>query len=793
MSGGMTSFSRLLRQLRNVASLSQEELAERAGLSARGISDLERGLRQAPRPETVRLLADALALSEGDRAALLAAARPAVLHEGGVERAQPALVLLPVPLTRLIGRQDELAALQKMIASHDGRLVTITGPGGTGKTRLALEVAATMIDHYVDGVIFVDLSPLTDPGLVIPTIAAALGVHEAAGRPLFDTLASVLAPKRLLLILDNCERVLAAAREITTLVSGSPGLTILGTSREPLHARGEREFPLLPLPLPATDYLPASAELAHIPAIALFVERATESLPDFALTTDNASSVAAICQRLDGLPLAIELAAARVKVLPPTAMLARLEQRLPLLTGGGRDLPERQRTMRDAIAWSYDLLAPEEQTLFRRLAVFAGGFTLASAEAVADPEGDHSVLDGVVALVEQSLLRQAPSTDEGPRYLMLETVREFGLERLVVAGEEDNARRRHAEHFLTLSNDAIHGIHILEDVESLSPFLIEQDNMRLALTWFEDRGESEALLRLSAILSALWFQRGLYSEVLQWVEHALQQSTGVVSVSRVQALNGAGMLALFQGDYARAARCFDEALVVARALGDAVLVGHAMNYAALVSYRRREFDRAADLLHQAHRLLIGSSSASFDNAQGAMALHALGDVALAQGQFDQAAIHYGEAIDLLHETRYAWGLSDAQAGLAGVHYCTGDFTQAAALYEESVGRSHDINLVPLLVSALLGLAGIAAETGHLETGARLFGAAEGIAETLGMPIFPRDLPVRNRSLTRLTSALGEKSLAATRVTGRKMSINEAIAEAQRVADAVAATVSAECG
>ena len=264
--------------------------------------------------------------------------------------------------------------------------MTLTGPGGTGKTRLALEVGAEALDRYPDGVFFVDLSPLTDPALVVPTIAATLGVREVVGQPLLQTLSGFLADKRLLLLLDNCERVLAAAPDVAALLAASPTVSILATSRASLHIRGEREFPLLPLPLPAADRLPPLEELAQVPAVALFVELASASRPDFALTAENAAAVAAICRRLDGLPLAIELAAARVKVLPPAALLARLEQRLPLLTGGGRDLPARQRTMRDAIAWSYDLLAPEEQALFRRLAVFAGGFTLDAAEAVAGAE-----------------------------------------------------------------------------------------------------------------------------------------------------------------------------------------------------------------------------------------------------------------------------------------------------------------------------------------------------------------------------------------------------------------------
>ena len=292
-----------------------------------------------------------------------------------------------------------------------------------------------MADAFPDGVTFVDLSPLTDPTLVVPTIAAALGVREAMDRSLLETLSTVLAPQTLLLVLDNFERVLRAAADIVALLSASPNLTVLVTSREPLHVQGEHEFPVLPLPLPPPDDVHVVAELAQIPAVTLFVERARATQPTFTLTVDNAVAVAAICRRLDGLPLAIELAAARVKVLPPLALLNRLGQRLPLLTGGGSDLPTRQRTMRDAIAWSYDLLTADEQALFRRLAVFAGGFTLSAAEAMAAPDQYLSVLDGVGALVEQSLVRHTAGSEAEPRFLMLETVREFGLEQLAAAGE----------------------------------------------------------------------------------------------------------------------------------------------------------------------------------------------------------------------------------------------------------------------------------------------------------------------------------------------------------------------
>ena len=393
---------------------------------------------------------------------------------------------LSIPPTSLIGRGDEVTALLAALASGS-RLLTLTGPGGTGKTRLAMEIGAEALDRYPDGVFFVDLAPLTDPALVIPTIATTLGVREVVSQPLFQTLSGFLMDKKMLLLLDNFERLLAAAPDVGALLATSPQLAVLATSRGSLHVRGEREFPLLPLPLPAADHLPPLEVLAQVPAVALFVDLASATQPNFSLTSENAVAVSAICRHLDGLPLAIELAAARVKVLPPAALLARLKQRLPLLTGGGRDLPARQRTMRDAIAWSYDLLAPVEQALFRHLAVFAGGFTLDAAEAVAASQGDLWILDGVVTLVEQSLLRQMPAVGDEPRYQMLETVREFGLERLEGAGEDRRGPAATWRHFLPLADEPdprnadLHGPRELR--RRVAP---EQDNMRLALSWFDD-------------------------------------------------------------------------------------------------------------------------------------------------------------------------------------------------------------------------------------------------------------------------------------------------------------------
>jgi predicted ATPase/transcriptional regulator with XRE-family HTH domain len=783
------SFGELLRQVRSAASLSQEELAQRSGLSVRGISDLERGARSAPRLETVRMLADALGVGQDDRSALLAAARPALLGGAGADHVRPALPSVPTPLTRLIGREVEIGALRTILQRDDVRFVTLTGAGGTGKTRLAIAVAAEMGDAFPDGVVFVDLSPLTDPTLVVPTIATSLGVREVVDQSLSETLSSFLTSKQLLLVLDNCERILAAAPDITTLLAACPGLSVLATSREPLHVRGEREFPVPPLPLPATTPLLELGQFASAPAIALFVERAEESQPEFTMTTENMAAVAAICRRLDGLPLAIELAAARVKILPPQALLVRLEHRLPLLTGGGRDLPARQRTMRDAIAWSYDLLSPDEQALFRRLAVFAGGFTLASAEAVAAADGRLAVLDGLVALVEQSLVRQMPGAGAEPRYQMLETVREFGLERLVSSGDADDARQRHSEHFLRVSADLMQASTILMDHASLMRVVAEHDNVRLALVWYDQHGEIDALLQLSSLLYGLWFSRGLYREGVQWVDRALERSQREPSSALIRALDGAGTLAIFQGDYVRATSFIEEGLALAQVLGDPSLMSEALTYAAFLAYRHRAFARAEELLAEARHILAGSAESEpgalpFLTLGGVVPFFHIGDLALVQGQFAQAATEYEEAIALFQAAGSETGLRDMQAGLAAVRYLTGDVPQAAALYGESLQQSHAMAFWPLVVSSLLGLAGIAIEVGDPVGGARLLGAAEGIASSLGAVMYTRDYPVHDRVLATVRLALDEQRFANVRETGRALSIEVAIAEALTVAEAV---------
>jgi tetratricopeptide (TPR) repeat protein len=445
-------------------------------------------------------------------------------------------------------------------------------------------------------------------------------------------------------------------------------------------------------------------------------------------------------------------------------------------------LPARQQTMRDAIAWSYDLLAPAEQALFRRLAVFAGGFTLAAAEAVADVERALFVLDGVIALVEQSLLRQMPGVGDEPRYQMFETVREFGLEQLAAAGEANDARQRHADHFLNIAANLQHGIRMTEDLTRLSP---ERDNVRLALTWFDEHGDADALMRLSMLLYGVWFAPGLQREGWQWIDRALNRSSTAASAPRVLALAAAGNLALFQWDYARAATYITEGLALSRALGDPLLVGGALHMAGLLSYRRGAYGEAEVLLNEALRVLRGLGDTVPDAPRDeGLALLVLGHTALAQEQFERAAMRYEEALARFQAGGFLWGPIDAMTGLAAVHYCTGDLAQAAALFVQGLDHARNRNIALIVASALIGLAGVAAASEQPATGAALLGAAEGVLASLAAPIRPKDQPVRERGLAALTTALGEGQLALALQAGRALSVDEAIAQARAVGESV---------
>jgi predicted ATPase/DNA-binding CsgD family transcriptional regulator len=472
--------------------------------------------------------------------------------------------ILPALLSSLLGRERETATLHKLLTRADVRLVTITGPGGVGKTSLALHVVHEIRDAFEDGVFFISLAPINDSTLIIPTIAQALGVTESPNRLLLDSLKDFLRKKQMLLLLDNFEQIVSAAPLLTELLNACAGLQMLVTSREALHLRGEHEFPLEPLAL--SDQISIES-LYQSPGIALFVQRVQAVQPDFQLTEENAPAVTKICARLDGLPLALELAAARIKLLPPKTMLERLqESSLQMLTRGARDLPARQRTLRSAIQWSYDLLEDEEKYTFRWLAAFIGGFTLEAARIVIEPSASLDVLE---SLVGKSLVRQT-EMDGAPRLSMLETIREFGLEKLNHTHELESARRAHATYYLTFAEDAERELTGADQKSWLQRLEREQDNMRAALQWAIEHSEVEFAQRMAGALQPFWFRRGRWSEGRRWLEHSLViESNATLNQSvRANALYGAGMLARFQGDLVRARMLCEQSLEIYRSLAD---------------------------------------------------------------------------------------------------------------------------------------------------------------------------------------------------------------------------------
>ncbi len=520
------TFGALLRRYRLNAGISQEELADRAGLSVRGISDLERGVRRTPQRETVRLLAEALGLSEAERldlerfvgrrrgAALVPSMPPDVPPSGTIN--------LPVPSTPLVGRQRETAAVRELILDLGARLVTLTGAGGVGKTRLALRIAEELSGAFTQGVHFIPLSSIAEPTLLASEIAHALGVSETSGQGPEEALAGYLRDRQVLLVLDNFEHLLDGAPLAARLLAVSPELRVLVTSRALLRLTGEHEFPVPPLELPAEGGVADVRALARSEAISLFVQRARAARPTFELNANNATAVSRICRRLDGLPLAIELAAARIRILPQEAMLGRIDHSLALLTGGARDLPERQRTLSAAIDWSYDCLDEKERILFARLAVFAGGWTLDAAEAVCDPERALDVMDGMESLVEQSLIRLSGDHGAEPRFRMHATMREYALLRLEQCGEAEDVRRRHAEYYVTLAQRADLELQGASQAEWLERLEREHDNLRAALSWLLDRGEAETVLRAATAVWRFWQTRGHYSEGQLWLERGLE-------------------------------------------------------------------------------------------------------------------------------------------------------------------------------------------------------------------------------------------------------------------------------
>jgi predicted ATPase/transcriptional regulator with XRE-family HTH domain/tetratricopeptide (TPR) repeat protein len=624
------SFGALLREFRLAARLSQEALAERAGMSARGISDLERGIHRAPYQQTVNLLVEALGLDREQRAVMAAAARRTGRMTAVPLRPQTSpRHNLPEEATTFIGRTAEVAMLKDLLQRPQVRLVTLTGPGGSGKTRLALRTAANVLSEFTDGVFFVSLAALTDPQVVPSAIAAALTLREREGRGPMEAVLDYLSDRNVLLVMDNIEHLPDASALLPELLEHCPKLHLLVTSRVVLRLSWEFIFEVQPLAVPDPGSSIDLQALSLYEGVALFVERARAADPAFTVTGQDAAAVAEICGRLDGLPLAIELAAARLRVLPPQALLGRLSHRLTFLTGGARDRPSRQQTLRAAMDWSYSLLDDSEQRLFARLAVFAGGCTLEAAEVVgalpagaqdpgaqdhdAAPVPDTSVLDCAASLIDKSLLRRNDqASSAAPHLRMLETIRDYALERLEDSGEEAAVRRQHATYFLSLAGQAAAKLHGPSRTTWLNRLEDEHDNLRAALRWAREHREVRVGLRLAVALEQFWELRGYLSEGARWLAELLAIAGDEEPELKAAALRIAGNRT-FAFDISSAAELTEQSLALYRQLADERGAAEALYQRGLVAFYQADYGRAADCLAESLALARGLGDTNLVN------------------------------------------------------------------------------------------------------------------------------------------------------------------------------------
>lgn len=651
------------------------------------------------------------------------------------ERGASAFRLLPLPRTRLIGREAEVATACEFLLDETTPLLTLTGPGGVGKTQLSLAIAQEAATHFAAGVSWVDLSPVADPNVVPATIGGVLGISLTAERSPVEDLVAALRREQRLLILDNCEHLLDATGEIVAaLLTGCPALQVLATSRAPLRVRGEQLLPVEPLPLPATD---GDASLSAITAnagVALFAERARAVRPTFQVTEANATTVAAIVSRLDGLPLAIELAAVRLRLFPPEVLLAQLSDRLHLLADGPRDLPARQRTLRNTIAWSYDLLDAQTQRLFRHLAVFAGGFTWEAALAVSGSEGDSGrVMAAMAALADQALVRQADAP-ESSRFMMLETIREYGLERLAECGEWDAARRNHAMFFQE------HARRFVTDPDSrrtLAWARIERANLRAALTHLATTGAAEALLALASDICETWTHYGSAVEARGWLERGLRGDDAVAPRVRARALASlAGVLFQLRGETATALARGEEALDTARADDDWTTITMAAHWCGLSALRLGQPQRGEAFFAEARsarqRWPAGPSCeralAHFDNLTA--------QTALAQGDLMRGEALFARARDREQAQDRELGVFPLVAypliGLGHSARCRGDAAAALGFYQEGLAIAAQFGDVRAMTPGLAGVAGALTALGRWQDGATLFGATEAMCDLAGI-------------------------------------------------------------
>jgi predicted ATPase/transcriptional regulator with XRE-family HTH domain len=793
--GPALSFGELLRHFRGQAGLTQEELAERASLSVDAIGLLERGIRQRPHSDTITRLAAALALAQDEYAQFEAAARSSASSLTSSDR-RP----LPTPRTSFVGRSEEVAALVGLLRRPHVHLLTLTGAGGVGKTRLSLEVAGQTQKLFADGTVFVPLAALRDPARMPEAIAHALEIRERAGCTMLQCVTQELAARQMLLILDNFEHVLAAAPVVSHLLATCPHLTLLVTSRAPLRLSGEQQFAVRPLALPELGHVLPLAQLAQVPAVALFCQHAQTIVPSFAISAANGATIVEICRRLDGLPLAIELAAAWIKLLPPQRLLERLDRRLALLVGGPRDAPTRQQTLRATIAWSDDLLDTDVQAILRRLAVFLGGFTLPAAESVCGDHGpvaalhasghagspSESVLHGLAALVDASLL-QPPSDGAAwrepisePRYSMLETVREYALESLHASGEAELRERRHALYYLELAETLQPQLWGPQEAAALAQMEDEHPNLRAALLWAIDHSEVAVAARLALALWRFWLVHSHLSEGRQWLEMVVTLVERgdvareiVPAADRATLLHVTGNLARAQGDYARTAALYEAGLAIRRSIGDSNGIAVSLHNLGAIAYEQGEHSQAARLNREALALMHQLG----DRHGIAITLLDLGDALAGQGEVLGAEGSYAECLTLFRDLGHTWGIARVLNRLGELARRQGSTERARTCFTESLTLSVQLVDKAWVAANLEGLARLAHVQGRWERVARLFGAAAGLRERIGAPLSPAEAASDGELIATARTRLGELPFIAAWQAGQRLSLEQAVHEA----------------